>query len=622
MTEEKKKNIRSIMAIAALAAFLVLLAGMGVLKRLDLTVCDLLYQRGEAFDGEIVLVGIDKKALEEFGPYNEWNREIMARLLEALNKSEDCHPAVIGIDVLYAGESEEEADTFLARAAAQYGNVVSACAAEFEHQWVWQEDGSYTSDSFAITAFEEPYLALNDVSAKGHINMMLDQDGFLRHHLLEITLPDGEKVPSFALRIAEKYKEVTRQESIKRPSTNHRGFWYLPFCGRPGALDESISVADVISGRVSAEHFSGKIVLIGPYTAGLQDGYLTAIDHAAPMYGVEYHANAIQALLWERYKTEAKDNMQLLLLYAVLVCAGISFWRFSVRSSSLLWAGLCGGWPVLCFFVYQAGVILHVLWIPVGVTVLYAGSLIYHYLCEAWRRRQVIQTFQKYVAPEIVEELLKKGIDALKPGGEAKEVAVLFVDIRGFTTLSERLDAGEVAEILNQCLPLFAQCIMDHGGTLDKFIGDAAMAFWNAPLPREDYVMDALKAAMDMAAGAEGLSDRLRERFPKLANEEGRILSFGIGIHMGKAVVGNVGSPKRMDYTVIGDTVNTTSRIESETGKRLREGTEDGARGSVIYISREVADALEGRIEATSLGPIALKGKAASVEILRVEKLL
>ena len=181
---------------------------------------------------------------------------------------------------------------------------------------------------------------------------------------------------------------------------------------------------------------------------------------------------------------------------------------------------------------------------------------------------------------------------------------MLFVDVRGFTTMSEALEPPQVVEILNRYLTLIADCILNHHGTLDKFVGDAAMAFWGAPLPQDDYVMLACRAAMDMVKGSEALSQELLARY-------GRTVSFGVGVHVGPAVVGNIGSPKRMDYTAIGDTVNTSARLEAN------------APGGTVYISRAVADSLEGRIRATSLGDtIKLKGKKDGFEILTLDEIL
>lgn len=587
-----------------IAGVLTLLASLGVLDNLDNTASDALYQNRSAADGEIVLIGIDDRAIDELGPYGQWNRDIIAMTLEALNQSEDCRPAAIGVDVLYTGESTGDLDTWLAEAAGQYGNVVTACAAQFGTAVTKDEAGDYYLNKFSILSFEEPYAALRDVTTQGHINAMLDNDGILRHHLLKLDLPDGREYPSMALALAQMYHDYYDLRQVALPPTDARNFWYVPFCGEPGDFDESISVVDLISGEIPADYFAGKIVLIGPYTIGLQDNYITSIDHARQMYGVEYQANAIQALLRGEYKQEVRNNLQLMLLFGMLLLGLMGFWRRQVQFATILWAALCGGWVLLCIGVYQVGWVLHVLWIPVGVTILFSGSLAVNYIQAAAGRRQVTNTFKRYVAPEIVNEILKEGTETLELGGKLTTIAVLFVDVRGFTTMSEALAPPQVVEILNRYLTLIADCILKNGGTLDKFVGDAAMAFWGAPLPQEDYVMRAVQAAADMVDGSKALSEELMAQF-------GRTVSFGIGVHVGEAVVGNIGSPQRMDYTAIGDTVNTAARLEAN------------APAGTIYISRTVADILKDRICTTSLGDtIKLKGKKCGFEILTMDKIL
>ena len=272
--------------------------------------------------------------------------------------------------------------------------------------------------------------------------------------------------------------------------------------------------------------------------------------------------------------------------------------------ATLGWLVVGGGWMLLARLAYGHGLVLRLLWIPLGTTIVYVAGIAFNYITAALEKRRVTSTFKKYVAPQIVQEILDSGNpEALMVGGRVVNIAVLFVDIRGFTTMSEKLSPSEVVEILNQYLTLIADCIMRNGGTLDKFIGDAAMAFWGAPLPQEDYVMKAVRAAEDMRQGSDELSKVLMEKY-------GRTVSFGIGVHVGDAVVGNIGSPQRMDYTAIGDTVNTSARLEANAPART------------IFISREVADCLEGRIRVTSLGTsIKLKGKS-DIEILTMDEIL
>ena len=598
------KRLRAAVAALGLAAVMTLLAASGLLDKADWTVSDMLYQIPEGFDPGIVLVGIDQKAIEDIGPYDQWGRDVVAQAIEYLNQSEDCHPAAICLDVLYIGESPSpEADAWLAEAAGEYGNVVTGCAAMFEDGFVEDEDGGFTRNRFAIQLFEEPFDAMKEAATMGHINAMLDTDGILRHHILTIDLPDGREIPSMALAAAEKYRAYHGLGPVERPPVDKHGFWYVPFSGGPGAVWESISVADLLAEEADPEHFNGSVVFIGPYAPGLQDSYFTSIDHAEAMYGVEYQANAVQALLRGKYQREAENAPQLIALFLLLLVSLWAFWQRPVKIATAVWVLLTGGWLGLCRLLYEQGHVLHVLWFPVGVTALYVGCIGANYIRAALERRKITSTFQRYVAPEIVRELLKEG-EALELGGKQVDIAVLFVDVRGFTTMSEALEPPEVVEILNRYLTLISDCILNNHGTLDKFVGDAAMAFWGAPLPQEDYVMMACRAAMDMVKGSEALSQELLAQY-------GRTVSFGVGVHVGPAVVGNIGSPKRMDYTAIGDTVNTSARLEAN------------APGGTVYISRAVADALEGRVRVESLGDaIKLKGKKDGFEILTLEEIL
>lgn len=253
----------------------------------------------------------------------------------------------------------------------------------------------------------------------------------------------------------------------------------------------------------------------------MQDEYRTTIDHAVPMYGVEIVANQIDVCRAGFLPKEVGNPIQLALLF--LWCAALLFLLKDrkVGSSVLIWLIACGGWVGVCLLAYRAGWILRVLWFPLAAT-------------------------------------------------------VLFVDIRGFTPMSENLDPPTVVEIINKYLTLTTACIMRYHGTLDKFVGDCTMAFWNAPLPQEDPVYLACCAAMDMVEGSKALGEELLQTY-------GLTVSFGVGVHYGSAVVGNIGAPQRMDYTAIGDTVNTSARLEAN------------APGGKVLISRVVADALGDR---------------------------
>lgn len=590
-----RKQIRLFACFVLFSAFLTLLAKWGILNTVDLSLSDRLYQQPVAVDGNIVIISIDEKALDRFGPFQNWNREKVAETIKILNHSEDTKPAVIAVDILYSSKAAGKADEALA--GAMEDNVVLACAAAFNSEFVENNTG-FVHNSFQIVFYDEPFEELRSVSEAGHINAMRDVDGVLRHHLLSFDLPDGTTVPSMALQTALKYNK-----DLELPEVNSRGFWYLPYSKKPDDF-EAISIGEVLDSKVSADYFEGKIVLIGPMASGLQDSYITAIDHAKEMYGVEYQANAIAALLDGNFKKKVSDDLQLIVLLLLLILAGIVFYKVKTKFSFLPWFLLAFGWVAMCKLLYERGLILHVVYVPLGVTILYIASVALHAVQENMKRRQITNTFARYVAPEIVKELIDKEEESLKLGGRSCDIAVLFVDIRGFTAMSEKLPPETVVEILNQYLTLISECILNYNGTLDKYVGDAVMAFWGAPLPQEDYVMNAAKAAMDMASGAKELSDKLEKQY-------GQKLAFGIGINLGKAVVGNIGSPRRMDYTAIGDTVNTAARLEAN------------APGETIYISKAVADSLKGRIVATPLAdPPKLKGKSDGFEILTLDQIL
>ena len=256
-------------------------------------------------------------------------------------------------------------------------------------------------------------------------------------------------------------------------------------------------------------------------------------------------------------------------------------------------------WIAAGKFLYGKGIELSLFTFPILLIAIYLIQLIGSYIEERLRRNRMVSAFKKYVAPQVVDELVKHDKFEITLGGENRDVAVMFVDIRGFTSMSEALSPEQVVDILNEYLTLTTSAIFDHGGTLDKFIGDATMGIFNAPFDLDDYVFKAILTALDIVNGTQELNDRLLERF-------GKTVRFGIGIHCGPAVVGNVGCGFRMDYTAIGDTVNTASRLEGS------------AAGGQILISTDVYERLKDRIQANKIGNLRLKGKENELTVYEV----
>lgn len=607
---DKVMKIQKKLFLCALAEAAVFTALMGSRLFLlpEMTLSDRFYQKSHAPEERVILVGLDDAALEAFGPYSGWDRSIITSVIRNLNQSEDCRPAVIGIDMIFSGMSTPELDEALVEAAGEYDNVIVASIAEFGSELAVREDGSYYLDTEAVRLFEEPFAALRAVTGQGHINAMYDVDGVLRHHMLELAVPDGRVVPSMALAVADYYRSVMGEEPVKRPPVNGKSMWYLPFCGTPGMLSEGISLADVAEGTIPAEFFADAIVLIGPYTMGLQDSCITAISHAEPMYGVEVHANAVLALLEGNFKREIGRTPQLVLLFFILLVIGMAFLCLPLTAGGLLCGAAAAGYLGLCRVLYRQGILLQVLWIPAGILSLYLVSVGIQAAKNARERLRLTRIFRQYVSPEVVDEIVKKGADQLELGGKLEDIAVMFVDIRDFTPLSENLTAPQVVDVVNMYLRKVTECIFETGGTIDKYEGDAVMAFWGAPIRHEDYVYDAARAAVLMVQRMEELQQEYNEKYGQIYP---RKLMFGIGIHVGQAVVGNIGTDRRMDYTAIGDVVNMAARLQGEAKQ-----------GRTIVISEEMAERLNGRIRTASHGWKELKGKKNAVELLTLEEIL
>ncbi len=601
MSMLKKKIFKSLPLALAGGIAMVLLSTSQIFSGLANTASDALYQTPSAASSDIIIVGMDEASIEAYGSM-PWSRDVIASAVEYLNADPQRRPAVIGLDALFVGESSSpQADAYLAEVCGEYGNVVTATSATFGSQLITDASGGFHTDEYSVLLYEEPYEALREATTQGQVNAMIDDDGILRHAIWQIELPDGRTIPSFHQAIYKLYAEQKGLDTTLVPPMDSLYRWYLPFQSAPLGFDDGFSVTQLVDGTLDPDIFADKIVLIGPFAQGMFDEYTTAIDHAVKMYGVEYQANALSALLRGEVKTEVLPLPQNILLFLIAIFCFLWFYERKILPSTIMWLGISVGWVLLCLLLWNLGYVVHVFYVPAAVTLSYIFSIAANYTRAALEKRNVIKTFSRYVAPQVVTELLNGEPKALQLGGKLADIVVLFVDIRGFTTMSEKLAPETVVEIVNKYLTLTSRCVFDNNGTLDKYVGDCTMAFWGAPLPQEDSIFKAVKAAMDMVSGAQELGEELLAQY-------GHTVQFGVGVHYGPAVVGNIGSPVRMDYTAIGDTVNTAARLESN------------APAGCIYVSRDVADALQGRVEFVSLGTqIKLKGKSDNFEIFKVE---
>jgi adenylate cyclase len=336
---------------------------------------------------------------------------------------------------------------------------------------------------------------------------------------------------------------VIHPDAVGRMMINYQG---------DAATYPYVSIADVVRHKFPAGTFKGKIVLVGASAKGIGDLRSTpfgGIDYP----GVEIHANVIDNILNRYFLLRGANQVGVDLLLILLFGVPLGMWLALANPRSMLF-GLLLLVP-FGFGVWYA--FLHGWWlnfiVPSGTLVANVGFVaMYRALVEEKEKRRVRGAFQQYLSPEVIRRLLANP-DLVKP--RKTEITVMFSDVRGFTSISEKLDAQELAQLLNEYLTEMTRIVFRHSGTLDKYIGDAVMAFWGAPFEDRDHATDSCHAALEMIA-------RLAEMQKKWESEGRPVLDIGVGLCTGIASVGNMGSSLRYGYTALGDTVNLSSRLE------------------------------------------------------------
>lgn len=333
---------------------------------------------------------------------------------------------------------------------------------------------------------------------------------------------------------------------------------YVPYVG-PAFSFPYVSASDVIRGTVpDPEVLRDAIALVGTTAPGLFDLRVTPVSNVYP--GVEVHANIISGFLDGRIRQKAPYyvGIEVVLMLITALLTALLFGRLSPLGSALLAAGLVAGITGLGLWLWDAANFIMPLGVPVAfIAVLFTAHLLYGYFSEARGKRSVQRLFGQYVPPELVEELAEAP-EALSMEGEVREMSVLFSDVRGFTSISESLPAKELSQMMNEFLTPLTRVIHEHRGTIDKYMGDAIMAFWGAPLADPEHARHALQAGLAMVRAVRALDEPFAARgWPKIR--------IGVGINSGEMRVGNMGSEFRMAYTVMGDAVNLGSRLEGLT---------------------------------------------------------
>ncbi len=570
----------------------------------------------EKVDKKVVIIDIDEKSLAEIGQF-PWERNILAKIVD--NLFEYYQINVLGFDIVFAEKDEDPSDQILEQlSSTALANDRIFTRVLQQNQNKLQRDKSFAEslkdrktvlgiifntndnnlskgllppaipnftqdiiDSFAFThaagfTANVEILQQNAFSGGFFDNPFIDDDGvFRRVPLLQSYA--GNVYPSLALEIVRasladntirlgygttddsgslKSLEWVYVDDIAIPVDEHSAVM-VPYIGGQKTF-EYISAADILNKAIDKDHLRGKLALFGTSAAGLLDLRTTPLESAYP--GVEVHANIIQGILDQTimHKPEYMIGFEILLILLI----GIIL-TFLLPALSPLWSSLSA---VIAAFVvllidYYAWNDLMVI-MPVASPLILIGLLFvlnmsYGFFVESRGKRQLTHLFGQYVPPDLVDEM-SRNLKEINLDGEIRNMTVLFTDVRGFTTLSEKMEPKELTHFINAFLTPLTKVIHHNRGTIDKYMGDAIMAFWGAPLRDHQHARNAIVAAMEMLKAIQ----KLNQRFEQQNKPQ---IKIGIGINTGEMNVGNKGSEFRVDYTVLGDAVNLGSRLEGLT---------------------------------------------------------
>lgn len=515
-------------------------------------------------DPDIVIIDIDERSLAMLAPSVgrwPWPRALHAELLQGLERQQ---PRAVVFDVMFSDPdlTRPESDAYFSKVVAASSNtffpMLRLDGGDAMQGIPLAEYGSLLGatagpepDPEARVAMVLPLPAMMETGRLGTHNALIDEDGVVRRYIMYSNIA-GWQLPSLPLTVARelRFGDVPPSAEIE---LNWRG---------PALSYRRVSYVDVYEDLQRAEplrpqdEFRDRIVIIGATANGLHDVRPTPVAAFHP--GVEILATAIDNLKNHNPLQRVPVTVPALigtLLLGVLALVLTVYRRVFLVGLSLL--GLTAALLYLQFLALRWQWLLPLLTVLASIWLYYIAVALIEYLHERKARQRAVEAFGRFLDPRVVQALVEKGETTESLSGRSRQISVLFSDIRGFTTLSETSDPEQIVEMLNRYFSLQSGVIFRHQGTLDKYIGDAIMAFWGAPVEQPNHALLAVAAALEM-------SEQL-ERFRAEAGDLAGDLDIGIGVHSGMAVVGFIGSENRQDYTAIGDTVNLSSRIEGLT---------------------------------------------------------
>jgi adenylate cyclase len=627
--------------------FLVALAALRIadptpIEELRLRVFDLfqvLHPR-VATQRPVVIVDIDEKSLKTVGQW-PWPR---TRVADLINRLTHMGALVIGFDIVFAEPDRLSpnlaADTFrnLDDATRQKLRALpsndSVFADALRHSrvvlgesglpfTVAQPAGVNPPVGIATLGTDPrsfmlnfPGLLLNvplleqAASGRGLFTIRAERDGIIRRVPM-VMLAQGTIMPSLSLemlRVASGASTLLIRadkaglQSVAVPGfvlpTDLNGQLWVHFA--PHDQARYVSASDVLEGRVPVDRISGKLVLIGTSAVGLLDSKTTPIDPVLP--GVEVHAQVLESVL-TRALLSTPNYAIGVELFAAILLGLVIVWLAPILNPTLL---LTFGAAIIAlsvgtswYFYVRHRMLIDFTYPLLSSILAYLTLIFANYMSEQAQRRRIRSAFGQYLSPALVEQLAQSP-EKLVLGGEERNMTILFSDVRGFTTISESFkhDPQGLTRLMNSFLTPLTNAIIDRKGTIDKYMGDAIMAFWNAPLDDAEHEINACEAALDMQERVK-LLNRLRAEEAKVKGSRFVELNVGVGLNTGPCVVGNMGSDLRFDYSVLGDSVNLASRLEGQTKTY----------GVPIIIGAHTAQAVKDKFALLEVDFITVKGK-------------
>ncbi len=521
-----KRLTKTLLVSIIVAVIATMLLFAGFLNTWESKISDAFYSPSHTLD-EIVIIAIDDQSLQDLGRW-PWPREYFADVITIVNKS-----AVIGIDISFFEPAA--GDNKLASAITNATVVLAIEYSAFSHRDGELYGETLLKPSSSIGIPNEDYYV-------GFVNIYTDSDGVTRTFTPYISGVEDHN--HFAVTIVSEYVGIAPILENERMLIN--------FFSEPGGYTY-ISFSDVYNQEIDPSYFDGKIVLIGATASNLHDDAIVPISNQV-MPGVEINANIVQSILTRDYLNYQDDISAVALIFVFALLTGIFLYRFKIHIASVLIAFIAFAYIILSIYSFDSGLILNILFPLLTIATVYIPLVVLYYLTEEKSRKWITSVFGKYVSPVVIDNLLQNP-EMIKLGGEKRTITTLFSDIRGFTPISEKLSPEELVHLLNDYLTEMTNIIQKDEGLVDKYMGDAIMEFWGAPLNQPNHHEKACISSLDMLA-------KLQELQIKWKKEGIPSFDIGIGLNSGDAIVGNMGSSHRFDYTAIGDSVNLASRLE------------------------------------------------------------